>query len=96
VVYFNYLGSIITRGARCTCRVKTRIAIPKAAFNKEKALLASKFDLCLRKKLTNCCIWSVDLHGAEAWTLQKKDHKHPESLKYGSGKGWTRSLGPPV
>jgi hypothetical protein len=46
--------------------LKPGLPSQKAAFNKEKALLANKFDLCLRKKLANCCIWSVALHGAKA------------------------------
>jgi len=35
---------------RCTCGIKSRIAIPKAATNKKKALSTSKSDLHLRKK----------------------------------------------
>jgi hypothetical protein len=29
-------------------------------------------DLNLRKKLVRCCIWSIDLCGAETWTLESK------------------------
>jgi hypothetical protein len=36
VEYFNYLGSMITNGARCTREIKSRIAMAKAAFNKRK------------------------------------------------------------
>jgi hypothetical protein len=35
VKYFNYLGSI-TNDARCTCEIKSRIAMAKSAFNKKK------------------------------------------------------------
>jgi hypothetical protein len=31
---FNYLGSILTNDGRCTCEIKRRIAMAKAAFNK--------------------------------------------------------------
>jgi hypothetical protein len=37
--------------ARCTHEIKSRIAMAKAAFNKEKNLFSSKLDLNLRKKL---------------------------------------------
>jgi hypothetical protein len=36
VNYSNYLGSTITNDARCTCEIKSKIAITKGAFNKEK------------------------------------------------------------
>ena len=31
---FKYLGSILTNDGRCTCEIKCRIAMAKAAFNK--------------------------------------------------------------
>ena len=31
---FKYLGSISTNDGRCTCEIKCRIAMAKAAFNK--------------------------------------------------------------
>jgi hypothetical protein len=52
--YFSYLGSTITRDARCTCEIKSRITTAKAAFNKKKkkkALFISQLDSNLRKKL---------------------------------------------
>jgi hypothetical protein len=47
---FKYLGSILTNDGRCTCEIKSRIAMAKAAFNKKKTLFTSKLDLNLRKK----------------------------------------------
>ena len=32
VEYFNYVCSMITNDARCTCEIKSRIAMTKAAF----------------------------------------------------------------
>jgi hypothetical protein len=61
---FEYLGSMLTNNARCTCEIKSRIAIEKAAFNKKKALFTSKMGLELRKKLVKCYIWSIALYGA--------------------------------
>jgi hypothetical protein len=39
-----------------TRKIKSRIAMAKAAFNKKKALFTSKLDLNLRKKLMKCYI----------------------------------------
>jgi len=36
VKYFKYLGSMLTEDGRCTCEIKSRIAMAKAAFNKEE------------------------------------------------------------
>jgi hypothetical protein len=80
VEYFNYLVSMITNDARCTCEIKSRIAMAKAAFKKKKkTLFTSKLDLNLRKKLVKCYIWSTALYGAETWTLRKVDQKYLES-----------------
>ena len=62
---FKYLGSILTNDGRCTCEIKSMIAMAKAAFNKKKTLFTSKLDLNLRKKLVKCYIWSMALYGAE-------------------------------
>jgi hypothetical protein len=48
----------------------------KAAFNKNTALFTSKLGLNMRKILFKCYIWVIALYGAEAWTLQKVDHKY--------------------
>jgi len=52
----------------------------KAAFNKKRAISISTLDLELRKKLVNCYIWSIALHGAETWTLRAVDQKYLESF----------------
>jgi hypothetical protein len=80
VEYFNYFGSI-TNDARCTCEIKYRIAMAKAAFNKKKPLFTSKLDLNLRNKVVTCYIWSIALYGAETWTLRKVDQKYLESFE---------------
>jgi len=38
---FKYLGSMLTNDGRCTCEIKSRIAMAKAVFNK-KTLFTSK------------------------------------------------------
>ena len=78
---FKYLGSILTNDGRCTCEIKCRIAMAKAAFNKKRVLFTSTLDLELRKKLAKCYIWSTALYGAENWTLRVVDEKHLGSLE---------------
>jgi len=67
------LGSMLTSDGRCTCEIKFRIAMAKAAFNKKKTPFTSKLGLNLRNKLVKCCIWSMALYGAETWTLRATD-----------------------
>jgi hypothetical protein len=78
---FKYLGSILTNDGRCTCEIKCRIALAKAAFKKKRTLFTSTLNLELRKKLVKCYVWSIALHGAETWTLRAVDQKHLESLE---------------
>ena len=75
------MGSILTDDGRCTCEIKSRIAMAKAAFNKKKTLFTSKLDLNLRKKLVKCYIWSMASYGAETWTLRAADQKYLESFE---------------
>ncbi|PNF36607.1 hypothetical protein B7P43_G13846 [Cryptotermes secundus] len=72
---------LIDDDGRCTCEIKSRIAMAKAAFSKKKNLFTSKLDLNLRKKLVKCYIWSIALYGAETWTLRAVDQKHLESFE---------------
>jgi hypothetical protein len=78
---FKYLGSILTNDERCTCEIKSRIAMEKAAFNKKRALFTNKMDLELRKKLLKCYTWSIVLYGAETLMLRAVDQKHLESFE---------------
>jgi len=78
---FKYLSSILTNDGRCTCEIKCRIAIAKAASNKKRTLFTSTLDLELRKKLVKCYIWGIALYGAETWTLRAVDQKHLESFE---------------
>jgi len=76
---FKYLGSMLTNDGRCTCEIKSRIAMAKAAFNKKRALFTSMLDLKLGKKLVKCYIWSIALYGAETWKIHAVDQKHLEN-----------------
>jgi len=81
VEYFKYLGSILTNDGRCTCEIKCRIVVAKAAFNKKRTLFTSTLDLELKKKLVKCYIWSIALYGAETWTLRAVDRKHLKNFE---------------
>jgi len=81
ITSFKYLGSILSNDGKCTCEIKHRIAMSKAAFNKKRALFTSTLDLELRKKLVKCYVWSIALYGAETWTLRAVDQKHLESFE---------------
>ena len=41
---FKYLGSILTNDGRCICEIKSRIAMAKAAFKKNRTLFTSTLD----------------------------------------------------
>ena len=78
---FKYLGSTLTNDGRCTCEIKSKIAMAKAAFSRKKTLFTRKLDLNLRKELIKCYIWSMALYGAETWTLRAADQKYLESFE---------------
>jgi len=78
---FKYLCSMLTNEGRCTCEIKYRIAMAKAAFSKKRALFTSTVDWELRKNLVKCYIWSIALYGAETWTIRAVDQKQLESFE---------------
>jgi hypothetical protein len=78
---FEYLGSILTNDGRCTCEIKCRIVMTKAAINKKRTLFTSTLDLELSKKLVKCYVWSIAFYGAETWTLRAVHQKHLESFE---------------
>jgi hypothetical protein len=78
---FKYLGSMLTNDGRCTCKIKPKIAMTKAAFSKKRAPFTSKIDLELSKKLVKFYIWSIALYGAETWTVWGVDQKQLDSFE---------------
>ena len=72
---FSYLDTMIINDVRCTCEIKSRISLAKAAFNKKKTLFKSQFELNLRKKLLKCCVRSIAFCGGQSRTLRKVDQK---------------------
>ena len=75
------MGSILTNDGRCTCEIKSRIALAKAAFIKKRGLFTSTLDVELRTKLVKCYIWSIALYSAETSKLRAVDQKHLESFE---------------
>jgi RNA recognition motif-containing protein len=51
----------------CIREIKSRIAMAKAAFNKNKTLFIRKLNLNVRKIEVRCYIRSIALYGAETW-----------------------------
>jgi hypothetical protein len=72
---------MVTHDARCTREIKAIIAMAKAAFHEMKTLFTGNLDLNLRKKLVKYYFWSMDVYGAETWTLWKVDQKYPERFE---------------
>ena len=78
---FKYLGGMLTNDGRCTCEIKSKIAMAKAAVNKKRVLFTGILDLELRKKLVKCYIWSIAFYGVETWTIRAVDQKHLKSFE---------------
>ena len=94
VEFFKYFGSMLTNDGICTREIKSRIAMAKAAFNKEHNLFASKLDLNMRKKLIKFYIWSMDFMVLKLGRFGQQIRNTWEVLKCGAGEGWRRSVGP--
>jgi hypothetical protein len=77
----NILGSRIANDARYIQGIKSRIVMAQASFNNNKALLTSKLDLNLRKKIVKCYTWITALYGAGTWALWREDQKYLEILR---------------
>jgi hypothetical protein len=59
---------MVTNDARCTCEIKSRVAVARAAFNK-KTLFTSKLDLNLKKKTSKLLHLEWGLVCVETWTF---------------------------
>jgi hypothetical protein len=60
VDYLNYLGGMITKDARCSREITSKIAVSKASFNKNK-----NFHLQVGLKFKEGTICAVALYGAK-------------------------------
>lgn len=75
---FRYLENVISYDMRCSREVKIRIAMAKEAFNKRRNIFFGYFDKELQKRLVKCFVQSVELYGAETWTLRRSEEKRVE------------------
>ena len=85
---------MLINSGRCTCEIKSRTAMAKAAFNKKRSPFTGTLDFELRKKVAKCYIWGIALYGAETGTLRAVDKNIWKVLKFGAGEGWKRSVVP--
>ena len=92
---FKYLSSMLTDDGRCTCEIKSRIGMAKAAFNKKKNLFYQEIGLKFEEETSEmlhfgawlCMVLKLERSGQQirnAWKV----------LKCGAGEGWRRSVGP--
>ena len=52
VEYLNCVGSMTTNDARCTCEIKSRIAMPNAALNRKKTFLTSRLHFNFKEEIS--------------------------------------------
>jgi hypothetical protein len=69
---------MITNDASSTRKSKSRTAMAKTSFYKNKTVFTCKLGLILRKKLQKCYIWSITVYVAENWKLRNVDQKYLE------------------
>jgi hypothetical protein len=72
---------MITKDARHTREIKSRIAMAEEAFNKKKTLYISKLGLNIRQKLMKGYVWCTALNIAGTWTIQKAYQKYLDSFE---------------
>ena len=74
---FKYLGTLITVDAKSETEIKNRINMAKAKFSMmAKVLTSRKLSILLKRRMTNCYVFSILIYGAEAWTLTKPLEKN--------------------
>ena len=65
----------------CCQEVKQRIAMAKEAFNRKRSISCGPLEKELRKRLVKCFVWSVELYGAETWTLRQNEKNELEAFE---------------
>ena len=78
---FKYLGCKISSNMNCCQEVKEKIAMVKEAFNRMRSIFCGPLEKELRKRLVKCFVWSLELYGAETWTLRQNEKKRLEALE---------------
>jgi hypothetical protein len=65
------MSKYIDNSDYCTCKVKSRISMIQAEFNKKKTHLTSKCNLGIRKELLKRCVCGIGWYCAEIWSFGK-------------------------
>ena len=78
---YKYLGSWISDDAKCVEEIRTRIALAKEAFWKNKELLRGNIRPRTKLKILNCYIFSVLNYGCECWTWNKATLKKIDAFE---------------
>jgi len=94
VVYFKYMGSVMTNDARCAHQITSRDSRSESSIQEKEDSFHQETGINLRKKLVICYIMSMALHGSKTWTLRKVIRNNLEVFICGAGEGWRRSVVP--
>ena len=79
---FQYLGSIVTKDARCTTEIKRRIGIAKTTFRRMSNLFKNgRNSNETRTRAIKTYILPTLLYGCEAWTISKEMEKRLEAME---------------
>ncbi len=78
---YKYLGSWISDDAKCVEEIRTRIALAKEAFWKNKELLRRNIRPRTKLKILNCYVFSVLNYGCECWTWNKATLKKIDAFE---------------
>ena len=79
---FEYLGSILTKDARCKREIVRRIGIAKTAFRRMTRIVTNRhLRIATRVRVIKRYIWSTLLYGCESWTLTQETRKRLEAME---------------
>ena len=79
---FNYLGSMITKDAKCDQEIRKRIGMAKTAFENLKSILKNnKLSMNTKIRVLNCYVISILTYGCECWTISDRMKKQIEAAE---------------
>ena len=73
VEYINYLGRMITNGARCTPGNKIQVLDGKSKFQQGEKYFHRQIKLKFKDEISNVLISNVAFYGPETWTIRIVD-----------------------
>ena len=81
VARYKYLGSWITENARNEDEIKTRIALAKEAFWKNKEIMRRNIRPQTKMKILNSYVFSILNYGCETWTWNEAMKKKVDAFE---------------